>query len=449
MTTTLRMTAFEAYMRADDRPDHPMTALIEVAYTGRLDRDTFETALSEILRHHPLLRATIDDAPRRSRWIVHDDARPFFDWADEWESLAYPDGSEAIDLAREIGLRVWVRAGATEGRIVLQLHHACTDGVGVLHVLSDLLRAYDGLSRGDAARLTRNVALLATRDRFFARPIWGRTKALLSAASRSRKWTRLRPVPLRESRAATSAETSRPMDSILYRELDAKETTDLLDAARAAGVTVNDLLIRDLFQVLIARCGEHAVDENDCLCICMPMNLRDAADARMPAANKMMMSFLRRTPWECSEPAELLRSVHEETTFIKRTRRGVRLLETIRILIALTGRIPPKLLAKSSFATAVLSNLGRLTGREIELPSDDEGRLVAGGLTIDRVITAPNGRPGTAAVIVALTYAERLSLSLRYERDAISEVAAAELLEAFLAHLRETAGSRQGEPVLA
>jgi hypothetical protein len=175
------------------------------------------------------------------------------------------------------------------------------------------------------------------------------------------------------------------------------------------------------------------------------MNLRDADDATMPAANKMMMSFLRRTPWECSEPAELLRSVHEETTFIKRTRRGVRMLEVLRIAMALTGKIPQKLLAKNSFATAVLSNLGRLTSRGVGLPEDDEGRLVAGGLTIDHIVTAPNGRPGTAAVIVALTYARRLTLSLRYERDTLSEKSAEELLEAYLAQLRETALSRQPE----
>ena len=84
----------------------------------------------------------------------------------------------------------------------------------------------------------------------------------------------------------------------------------------------------------------------------------------------------------------------------------------------------------------------------VGLPAGDGGRLVAGGLTIDRVITAPNGRAGTAAVIVALTYAGRLTLSLRFERDALSETSASELLEAFLAQLRETSVSRQAEPVL-
>lgn len=445
MTTTLRMTAFEAYMRADDRPDHPMTALIEVSYTGQLDRDAFEAALSDVLRQHPLLRATIDDAARRSRWVVHDDARPLIDWDDEAAPLAYPGGTEAIDLAREIGLRIWVRTGDAAGRIVLQLHHACTDGVGVVQFLTDLLKAYDARSKGDAPQLARDSTRLATRDQFFERPFWGRTKALLSAASRTRKWTRLRPVPLGVS-SSRRERIRRPMGSILHRELDANETSDLLETARAAGVTVNDLLLRDLFQVLVARCGENAVDANDCLCVCMPMNLRVADDAHMPAANKMMMSFLRRTPWECSEPSELLRSVHEETTFIKRTRRGVRLLEVLRIAIALTGKVPPKLLAKNSFATAVLSNLGRLAGRDAGLPIDDEGRIVAGGLSIDRVVTAPNGRPGTAAVIVALTYAGRLCLSLRYESDALSQERAAVLLEAYLTQLRETAGTRQPEP---
>jgi NRPS condensation-like uncharacterized protein len=447
------MTAFEAYMWADDRPDHPMTALIEVAYSGSLEQTLFETAFADVLAQHPLLRATIDETRKRPRWVVHEDASPRIDWGDEASPLSYPAGREAIDLTREIGVRAWVRTGASGGRVVLQLHHACTDGVGVMQVLCDLLRAYDARSKNAAPQLSRNASLLATRDRFFNRPIWGRTKALLSAAKRTRTWTRERLIPLREDAQCRedtqrSEAAARPMESILHRELETDETAELLHAARAAGVTANDLLIRDLFQVLAARCRQNIVDENDCLCVCMPMNLRDAADVRMPAANKMMMSFLRRTPFECSEPDELLRSVHDETTFIKRTRRGVRLLEVIRIMIAVTGKIPPKLLAKNSFATAVLSNLGKLAGRDVGLPTDDAGRLVAGGLTIDRIITAPNGRPGTAAVLVALTYAGRLTLSLRYERDALSEEAAAELLDAFLAQLRETATARLPEPVL-
>lgn len=447
MSNTLRLTAFEAYMWADDRPDHPMTALIEVAYSGELVASRFEQAVTDVLAQHPLLRALIDDTGKRPCWIVREEARPFIDWADETAPLSYPNDVEAIDLTREIGVRIWVRAGADRGRIILQLHHACTDGVGVTHVLCDLLRAYDARCNGERPPLLRDAALLASRDRFFERPFWGRTKALLGAASHGRRWTRSRPIPIRAG-SPSSAQAARPMESILHVELDPEETADLLDAARAAGVTVNDLLIRDLFQVLLARCGENAVDSNDCLCICMPMNLRDAADARMPAANKMMMSFLRRTPWECSEPGELLRSVREETTYIKRTRRGVRLLEVLRIAIAITGKVPPRFLAKNSFATAVLSNLGRLVGRDVGLSADDEGRLVAGGLTIDRVITAPNGRPGTAAVIVALTYAGRLTLSLRYERDALSEQGAAELLDDFVAQLRETATIRPSEPAL-
>jgi hypothetical protein len=237
------------------------------------------------------------------------------------------------------------------------------------------------------------------------------------------------------------------MESILHRELDPHETSTLLRNARREGVTVNDLLLRDLFQVLSAECSGNAVDDDDCISICMPVNLRDAADAKMPAANKMMMSFLRRTPWECSEPIELLQGINDETRTIKRTKRGVRLLEVLRIAIAVSGKVPPRLLEKNSFATAVLSNLGRLSGGDSGLPSVEDGRFIAGRITVEKIITAPNGRPGTAAVFVVLTYAGRLAVSMRYEACTLSAACATKLLDAYLSQLRRTATAQQPEAV--
>ncbi|MBA3314201.1 MAG: hypothetical protein H0T47_13065 [Planctomycetaceae bacterium] len=447
MERVIRLTPFEAYMWADDSARHPMTALIEIEYSGRLQRSLFEAALSQTLLAHPLLRAVIDDTCRPPRWIVQENASPFLHWDDEFASLEFPNGVEHIDLTAEVGLRVWVRAGEESGRVVLQLHHACTDGVGVTNFVTDFLRAYAALGNGEAVPTLRDHGALEWRDRFYKRPWLGRLKTLYGVATHARTWRRSRPIPLRDEDSG-KRRSKRPMDSISHRVLDTPELEGLVKAAHEADVTVNDLMLRDLLQVLAPRCEHRATGVDDCVCVCMPVNLRAPEDAPMPAANKMFMSFLRRTPAQCRDAEGLLRSVREETSYIKRTRRGLRMLEVFRLAMLLRGEVPQALLKKGSFATAVLSNLGRLVGQDVGLPTDEDGRLLASGITVERLITAPNGRPGTAAVFVILTYAGRMIISLRFDPESLSDDSAQELLDAFVERLRATAAVPLPEAVL-
>ncbi|HEX6986277.1 MAG TPA: hypothetical protein VF170_12925, partial [Planctomycetaceae bacterium] len=210
----LPFAAFEAYMRADDAPAHPMTALFEATYSGRLDRDRLGRALSLTLREHPLLRATIDRAARRPRWRISEDATPHFCYAEDDVPLRFPGDAEFIDLRRETGLRVWVRQGQAGGRIVFQFHHACTDGVGVTHFVLDVLRAYAFLSGVEAvAPPSREEALLRSRDRFFRYPLFNRLRLLASAARRTRGWHRSKPIPLSGAASGPSAQ-DRPMEAV-------------------------------------------------------------------------------------------------------------------------------------------------------------------------------------------------------------------------------------------
>jgi hypothetical protein len=441
MDRGMPLSAFEAYMWADDDPRHPMTALIEVEYSGRLRKPVFEAALSKTLQAHPLLRASIDASRRPPRWIVRESPSPFLCWDDESAPLRFPQNVEHIDLSREIGLRVWVRSGTKSGRIVLQLHHSCTDGVGVMSFLGDLLKSYAALACGDTRALSRDPRLLDSRERFHKRPRIGRAKSLWMAAKLAYSWRKFRPLALRDARIADEAENC-PMESIRHRVLEPAELEGLLKVARASGVTLNDLLLRDLFLVLMADCEDRTIQPEECLCVCMPANLRDPADVAMPAANKMTMSFLRRTPDQCRDPERLLASIHDETTYIKRTRRGVSLVEVLRLALQLRGEIPQALLKHGNYATAVLSNLGRFAARDIGLATDNEGRLTAGDITVEQIVTAPNGRPGTAIVLVVLTYANRLAISLRFDSESLTGEFAEELLDAYVEQLHSTASIR-------
>lgn len=427
-------------MWADDTPDHPMTALVEVAYTGSLDRGRFEPALQMALREHPLLQSIVESDGNRPRWKRLDNASPPVFWGDEDEALQYPQRSEYLDLTREIGVRVWVRAGASAGRVVFQIHHACADGLGVTNFVFDVFRAYAHLAGDPIAPPARDATLLASRDRFYRRPLFGRLKMLVWAGLHMVTWLGSRPISLATRTHEPSPQA--PMETIRHQVFERAELDLLLAVAHEANVTLNDLLLRDLFVALADRNGDRAASD-ECLCLCMPVNLRTPSDARMPATNKMTMTFLRRSPQDCGNAASLLQNIHEETNGIKRSRRGLRLIEVLRLALALRGKVPQRLLAKSSFATAVLSNLGRIGERDTGLPTDEDGRPLCGDVTIERVVTAPNGRPGTAVVIVVLTYAGQLTLSLRFDPTVLAPGDADRLLEDYVRQLRLTAAENR------
>lgn len=427
-------------MWADDTPDHPMTALFEVAYSGCLDRAMFESALRRALREHPLLQSIVETDGKRPCWRTIEDAAPPVFWDREHEPLHYPGGSEYLELTREIGLRVWVRSGSIAGRVVFQIHHACADGLGVTNFVFDVFRAYAHLAGDPIAPPERNATLLKSRDRFYRRPLVGRLRMLVWAGLHMVTWLGSRPVSL--ATRAVQPSPQAPMETIRYQILERSEMELLLAVAHAEDVTLNDLLLRDLFAVLADRRGDCAAGD-ECLCLCMPVNLRTPSDAHMPATNKMTMTFLRRSLKDCAIAKSLLQNIRQETTGIKRSRRGLRLIEVLRFALALRGKVPQRLLAKSSYATAVLSNLGRIGGCETGLPTDEDGRLCCGDVTIDRVVTAPNARPGTAVVIVVLTYAGQLTLSLRFDPTVLAPDDADGLLEDYVRQLRLTAAENR------
>ena len=486
----LPMTAFERLMLAEDTPDHPMTAAVELELAGVIRRMPFEQALEATLSAHPLLRALLDRTKQPYFWSWAVPTQVVIDW-NEWKVPLQFAEQEYIDLTRESGMRLWIRVGDDCTRLVLQLHHCCTDGMGVREFVFDLLRAYAAACEGrdPATVIERDLSRLRYRDDFYHRQ--GRVRGYLRMCGgmlvRAVRWageesipipadaraqprlysepsaaaqTRLRNGTAELGHGPEGGEPASPLSAIRTVCFSVEETLALRMLAKKSAVSLNDLLIRDLFLLLSERCEgltsierqEGNAEERQAgrdpkreYAICMPVNLREADDVRMPAANKMMMTFLRRSPEEVANPQRLLDSVRSETLAIKRNRRGLQLQVAVGLMLKLLGRVPVSVLEKKSFATTVLSNLGSL-----DPPESGEGRVndsdaarcqTFGNLRAQKISTAPNGRPGTAAVIVVLTYAGRLTFSMRFDQNVFNGLGAERFLEDYLAQLRESAAA--------
>jgi hypothetical protein len=137
----LPLTTFETLMFVDTRPGYPMLVDCELWFQGRIERPAFEQALAFAAARNPLFACLIARAPRQGWHWVPSDQSPRVDWAASETPIAGDYGA-LVDLTRDIGLKLWVRSGEACSTVLLQFHHACSDGMGVYGFIEDLLAGY-------------------------------------------------------------------------------------------------------------------------------------------------------------------------------------------------------------------------------------------------------------------------------------------------------------------
>lgn len=450
MCWPLSLTGFERCMWVESRPAHPMTHAVILRCSGTLDHDAFLTALERAVARHPLLRARIEG--RRTgpaRWVRAPAGPPACDVAGAGEPLRLRESAD-IDLERESGLRVWVRDGHGGAVIRLEFHHACCDGVGATRFIDDVLVGYDHLvagRSGDPPWPPLAPGLLPRRADFGMSPLgrvlrlpldfWGVVIGYLLFIV-----PRPTPIAAPHEPALDAADLALVPEPVVHT-FSAADTGRLLAAARAARVTVNDLLLRDFFLGLAGWNWEHEPDRHRQLVrIMVAFDLRTAADALLPAANVVGMVNLDRTARRRRPRgrAALLRSVRLEMLYQKTLRFGIaanRITSAISAVLRVWPGLSDTLYGvRRCMATAVVSNWGRLFERSRLVGAD--GRLVAGGLTVESVEAVSPQRVNSGVGFAISTYAGRLSLVLNYDRRRFSRVDAAALVRSVVREIERS-----------
>ena len=472
----LPLTTVERFMLEDDRPSHPLTGVHELTVRGPLATADLAAAVEAARVRHPLLCRVIDPAGKRSAWVepaALPDPPVTIDRGPVGRRL-YHERGPWLDITREPGLRVWVRDelpdadGTPVARLTVAIHHCCADALGGLTFLFDLF-AHLAAARGgppvppppDVSRLRRRGGFYDREGRVPGLPP-GRTALLGHLAVGLRRLSKKPSIPLAASDADAGLFDGHPaVDRLSPPRLatfSPEETTALRKAAKARGVTLNDLVLRDLFLSLKAhnaRFGTTDAAPNGrpgFLRVSVPVNLRAAADlpgpggAGLTVANKIGMALVTRPPGLADDPEALLSSLHEEMSWVRRVERGRRFVEAVKLAHRVVGRTPDRFVGEACFATAVLSNLGDLARVIPPALRDDAGRLTAPAadpadrLTVTSYSTAPPGRPLTRATVLAATYAGRLGLHLGTDPHAVAAADADALLADLAARVRRSAG---------
>jgi hypothetical protein len=480
-TDGLPLVAFEQYMQADDRPQWPMNIYTRLFFDCRLDAEAADRALTTVYRRHRLLRSRTETADRRTPvWVDVDplpglrDVRGDAAFAPETRTESYvsypPIG--VIDPATDPALRLWLADGLHGDDVIFQIHHSATDGLGMFAAVEDWLTAYHHFASGAANEPSLkpiDPADLDTRGEIAEKPSdfcrWlGRqlisTQGAWQAEGRSIRALG-RPLTERDVIRSANGTATTPVEpaagpapyrpAAVYCGFTADETAAVKETAKRCESTANDLLVALAFRSLAAWAERHdagsSVAADDYIRIAMPFSLRNWRRPPRAAMNRVSMVFLDRRvePNEALRP--LVRSVNQEVELIRKRRLGWIFIYGLNVARRLPGGLAIRARTEAPSATAVFSNLGKFLAK-LEAPKDDAGRVTVGGSALLGAEILPPVRPGTAFAMLPVTYAGKLTMSLRFDEHAVTRAQADDLIAEFrrqiAAAVEDAAGNRDG-----
>ncbi|MBX7073939.1 MAG: hypothetical protein K1X71_12395 [Pirellulales bacterium] len=419
----LPLTPWEQYMFLDDCRRGPMTFLFRLSYAGQLDRQRLTQSLAVVVARHPLLAAKVVRNRGRFLW---DSFQPAIRLFGVPPAPQVPFVADHLDLLSTNGFRAGVGENQSGGHVWLEFHHAACDGLGAIEATAEIIAAY----RGAAHELTPapTTARLARRAHIPLTPLERITRTPKDLA-RIAKFFQHRIAPLTSGAEQSNSEFQ--SSAFVTHCFSPSETASLLDRVRRQGVTLNDLLLRDLYLslhhwMLIRRdYGARA------LRIAMPISHRLPDDGQ-GAVNRVSMVFLDRTARQFGEPAELLASIASETRQIKQHRMGIAMLRSLKCLAVSATAMQSVLRNPRSQVTCILSNLGVVLASPANLGGAEPG------IEFDSIEFMPPIRPQSPISFGAHTYRGSLTLTLRYDTAQLSATDAAELLNRYVDELSKS-----------
>jgi hypothetical protein len=432
-------------MALDDTDAYPMTFVLIVRLKGNLLREPFQQAVYIALQRHPLLKSQICHVRGKgSCWIPVATPAPQICWGNSQFSQQSAV-RERIDLASEIGIRISVDSDSDKAEVLFEFHHACTDGLGAVHFIGDLLAHYAQLTTSDGDELPEmepvNFDALRAREDYSTNEDEQAAKSVSSPyllGRRLMKLLRRRPVPVASTRPTQQVGTVLRFPAMISRTIDRTQLQELKAVAARTGVQLNDLYLLETFRTIRDWNRAHGCGrENQWLRIGMPTSLRTPLHDLMPAANVVSYMFLTRRAGDCDRPDEMLAGIHRQTSLVVNERLGRLMAMGLKYVQKVPGLLWCLLRLNRCFCSAILANVGDIRRQfRVRFPLK-QGRCVAGNVTLEALMGSPPVRPNTRLSISMGTYAGTLFINLHCDPLNFTREQAEELGDLFVNHLKQ------------
>lgn len=378
----LPLTALERFLFQCDTVDSPMVIRVVLRFTETCDLRIFLDTLDQAIRRHPLMNCRIIKQGRKLSWVEGPAAKPLVRHVSGsvFEPFCEPV-SQSIDLTVSTGLSTEIRCLDDGMIVVMDVHHAISDGNGMRQVITDWLHLYHCQMTGTTPRLPlMDVHRLQQRHTFpqpaAVEPISfrdGLRNLLATVRGRTARWVNTRTLKP-SSRAASG--------SCCVEQTLSREQYDAIQQRLVAyKVTLNDLMIVSCMSSFARLAPGGSSDHR--ITVLNPTDLRLPSDRFLPATNRFGFAFLRRKRSDCLNPARLLQCIHEEMTYIRSRYVGVEFIKGLETASKIPGGVD--FLRKLGLFTPSLqwTCLGDITRGARRLMSWKDGVLSAGGLRLE------------------------------------------------------------------
>ncbi|MEM6469208.1 MAG: hypothetical protein AAF802_06530 [Planctomycetota bacterium] len=447
----LPLAPMEHFLLLDDRQDCPLTSFIELHFEGELELEPLRVAIHRCLQRHPLLASRVEYDRGFPQWRFDPDFMPALQDMSRSSVLETKDARgtprlRPFDLAVEPGCRFWFDLKPSKSRLILQLHHAVCDGIGIRSFLIDLLAEY---ARSSGATVS-SPRYTPDSDRLLGR-------ADFSAVEQSppkiklRWWEKLRntyyfylqrPHPLggldKHSRSEAMSAGASNNEPLLHQVFDKDSSLAIESRCKREGVRLNDLALAVLFRSCHRWNQESGTDSGKTrIRLLMPVDLRRRSDLRLPAANRLSFAFLGRTHEQCESWESLLKSVQVETQRIKDTRVYMDFLKGLQSLSNSPQRFRRAIDANRNMSTAVLTYSGDIArGMKSLFPKSGSNRQI-GRVSLSKVLAAPPARENTNIALGVCSNWGQICISMNWSRNVFSPVDAKAFLDSFTSVLND------------
>ncbi len=444
-----KLTPLEEFFLLEDCRAYPMTVLLRLRLVGRLAREHFQSAVDEVVGKHPLLHARIHVSGESRRWVDCPGWRCDVAWnkasGSTWEPTAH------IDIRNEPATRITVVRQDEFDEVYVQAHHCCTDATGLIQFTEDVLVAY-ARRNGNPGEWDPAAEREIGFHRFSHRgwpimPRWMFMMMLHRWKARTvdclkifrRKCTQLLP----DQRSRCRESTTSPHPSLRILRFDRATTRKIIQASKAQSITVNTILLHDLFLAIRDWREQLGVNrENDMLRFCIPVNLRTERDQSLTIANAISLLFMDRND-EQMQSSDLLESVYHELHDDNRKDLRASFVTMLQIGRRLPGGLKRFLSNGSCWSTCLFSSLGVVLD-DVSLPKKD-GHLVAGNVQLEQWDLVPPMRDNLGLTVCPYTYAGRMSMVFHYDPTRINGSQLALMLQAYLRQLKTSIGLTEDE----
>ncbi len=429
----LRLTPFEELFYFSNSAACPATSFCLVSLASRLDANIAISAWEQTLQRHPLSQSSVHRDSRNRPWFhTTKHSRPsFFVYEQDWNEASFTNIK--IDPDRDALVRLSMFQGHERSQLLFQAHHCVVDAIGAFQIFRDWLTWYFHLASGSNTRpKLPKLDLSDLSQRGQSNLTWRERLGLLSKQWHSLKgvfkFQNRTVIPLVRNDPSGSVPRATEPLSIFSRKLSKQATQNLRRFAHDHQVTVNSLLLADLF-VALSQWQSKRNDPPDGTHwrIAVPVNERTIRHRRMSACNHCTMIFMDRSRSEVAEHQSLLSGIQQQMEFILKWKLSQNMWRYLWLLSRLPGGIAKRVAkqSKQTYATVVFSNIGDLNLKRIQRDTTCDLPNVESFEPVGPL------QPGTPVTISSLYFAEQLQLTFRYDPQIVSESEIIEFAELF------------------